>query len=498
MTSSVAPLSLTAYVPGSFPEKIATNNPVAYWRLNDTGDPSTNYTVALDYVGGYNGTYGLAALNGFNSIAGPQPPTFPGFESGNGGLQSANNVIRSWVVAAPLGLNTNAVTLCGWIYPTAFTEPANTGIIMARSTGTSDVQGLIYSSLGGNSLGYVWNGASFNFASGLIVPSNQWSFVAVVITPTNATLYCYNTNGQLSATNTIANAVGAFAAPTSIGDDPSSINTPQNRAFTGAIDEVAVFNHSLPQGEIYNLYKKGLGLNYLNAVVSSQPVSLALYAGRTATFSVTASGDPTISYQWRKNGGNMANGGNISGVFTRTLTITSVAAGDAANYDCVVANLNSATSSVATLTVVPLPGTLTPYEAALQTANPTHYWRFNDGDGSVYAYDYWGGNIATNDNVNTTGVAGPRPPDFSGFESTNAANSYDGFISTTDSGISTMNNLAQFSIVGWFNSPGMQGARIGLFGQNDVTEFDSMAWTPRVLRSSASGPRVRLLSCLNR
>src|SRR5207244_11688188 len=145
----------------------------------------------------------------------------PGFESGNLALQSANNVIRSWVVAPPLLLNTNTVTLLAWIYPTAASEPANTGIIMARNTGTSDVNGLIYSSLGGNTLGYVWNGASFNFASGLVVPSNQWSLVAVSITSSNAALYCYNTNGQFSAVNTLSNAPQAFAAPTSIADDPS-------------------------------------------------------------------------------------------------------------------------------------------------------------------------------------------------------------------------------------------------------------------------------------
>lgn len=466
-----ATLSLTSPIGGSYPEKIYTNNPVAYWRLNDTGDPSQNYAVAQDYIGGFNGTYGLSALNSFDGIGGPQPPAFPGFESGNGALQSANNTIRSWVVAPPLNLNTNTVTLCAWIYPTAFAEPANTGIIVARNTGTSDVQGLIYSSLGGNTLGYVWNGASFNFASGLIVPSNTWSFVAVVITPTNSTLYCYNTNSQLQAVNTISNFVGVFAAPTSIGDDPSSISTPQNRAFTGMIDEVAVFNHALPQGEIYNLYKKGLGLNYLNAVVSTEPVSLVLYAGRTATFSVTASGDPVITYQWRKNGVNLQNGGNISGATSPTLTIANVSAGDAASYDCVVANLGQSTSAPATLTVIQPPASFTAYEAALQTANPLHYWRFNEAAASPFAYDYWGGNIATNDNA-ASGAVGPIPPEFPGFETTNSANTYDGLTSATETFLTGVNNnQTNFTIAGWFNASGPVGLRVGLFGQNDVTEF---------------------------
>lgn len=98
---------------------------MAYWRLNDTGDPSTNYTVALDYVGGLNGTYGLAAANGYNGVQGPQPPTFPGFDSGHAALQSANGTIRSWVVAPPLNLYTNSATMCAWVYPTT-AEPART------------------------------------------------------------------------------------------------------------------------------------------------------------------------------------------------------------------------------------------------------------------------------------------------------------------------------------------------------------------------------------
>lgn len=471
--SASAALSLASYVSGSYPEKIATNNPVAYWRLNDTGDPSTNHTVALDYVGGLNGTYGLAALNGYNSIAGPLPPGFPGFEAGNFALQSANGVIRSWVMAPPLNLNTNTATICAWIYPTAFTEPANTGIIMSRNTGSSDINGLIYAAPGGNLLGYVWNNnaSTYNFNSGLVVPSNTWSFVAVAITPTNATVYLYNTNAQLQAVNNVTNAVMPFAGPTAIGDDTSSINTPQGRAFTGLIDEVAVFNRAVPQEELFNMYKKGLGLSYLPAIVSQQPVPLTIYSGRTAVFKVVASGDPLIRYRWQKGTTDLQDGGNISGAATPTLTISNVSALDQDSYRCVVANQQQATSSSAALTVIAAPATPAPYEAAMAALNPLHYWRFNEPSGSLFAYDYYGGNIATNDNA-LPGAVGPQPPDFPGFETTNTANSFDGLTSATESQLVGLNNnLTKFTIAGWFNAPGPIGLRIGLFGQNDVTEY---------------------------
>ena len=81
MATNSAALTLWAPVPGSYAEKIITNNPVAYWRFNETGDPSTNNTPAYDYVGGFNGTYAQAAMNGFNGVQGPQPSDWPGFES---------------------------------------------------------------------------------------------------------------------------------------------------------------------------------------------------------------------------------------------------------------------------------------------------------------------------------------------------------------------------------------------------------------------------------
>ena len=72
-TSAPAALTIVAPPGNSYPEKIVTNIPYAYWRLNETADPASNYAIALDYAGGFNGVYGSAALNGFNGITGPRP-----------------------------------------------------------------------------------------------------------------------------------------------------------------------------------------------------------------------------------------------------------------------------------------------------------------------------------------------------------------------------------------------------------------------------------------
>lgn len=464
ITSSVAPLTVTSPTPGSYAEKIFTNGAVAYWQLSDMGDPSTNYAVAIDRTGGFNGTYESLAQNAFNGVVGPQAPLFPGLGSGNGALQSAAGVAHSWVIAPPLNLSNNNVTITAWIYPTAFAEPGSAGLVWSRNGG--DVSGLDYQN--NNNLGYTWNNNSgtYNFTSGLIIPSNMWSFVAVAVTPTNATLYLFNANGISTAVNNLTNAIAGFSGPTTIGDDPASAGAPSGRAFTGSIAQAAVFNNVVPSLELYNMYKKALGLSVIPASITKQPQSLEVYAGRPAVFTVGGAGDTPLTYQWQTNGVNLVNGSHISGANSAMLIVSNTAPSDATSYDVVVNNVANqpVTSIPVTLTVVASNSAPVAFEAAIEAANPLAYWRFNEPSGSLYAYDYWGGDIATNENV-TTGVAGPQPPAFPGFETTNSANSYDGFTSGTDSQESILNNLAQFTIMGWFNPTGFELARTGLFGQ---------------------------------
>ncbi|HEY2951323.1 MAG TPA: immunoglobulin domain-containing protein, partial [Verrucomicrobiae bacterium] len=80
--------------------------------------------------------------------------------------------------------------------------------------------------------------------------------------------------------------------------------------------------------------------------ISAQPQSLTATNGDTVPFNVTASGDGTLSYQWRFNGGN------LSGETGSTLTLTDAAPAKAGNYDVIVSNLaGSITSAVAILTI---------------------------------------------------------------------------------------------------------------------------------------------------
>src|SRR5262249_15142092 len=81
--------------------------------------------------------------------------------------------------------------------------------------------------------------------------------------------------------------------------------------------------------------------------ITTQPANQTVTAGQTATFSVTANGTAPLSYQWQKNGANIA--GATSSTYANPRTGT---ADRGSTFRAVVTNsAGSATSNTATLTV---------------------------------------------------------------------------------------------------------------------------------------------------
>jgi len=336
-----------------------TNAPIAYWELNDLSDPTTN-GPAFDYVGGFQGVYGSFTQNGLSGILGPQPADgFPGFFDGNNAALFFHGISSSTISAPALNLNTNTVTITAWINPTAAEASLNT-LVFCRGGGT--VAGLRYSSgldaNGNRTLGYAWNDETgpANWNSQLAPPQNQWSFVALVVTPTNATIYMINSNGLASAGLPYTHVPQAFSAATWIGDDA---NSGGGRTFSGMMDEVAIFKRSLSREDIVNLYAAASGVSTFLPVFSLQPPpSPSKYAGQTLQLVAAADGNPAVSFQWQvgTNGVyvDLSNGGQFVGVTNSTLTISNLAAANGADYILIATNLYGAiTSSVSTVTVIP-------------------------------------------------------------------------------------------------------------------------------------------------
>ena len=90
--------------------------------------------------------------------------------------------------------------------------------------------------------------------------------------------------------------------------------------------------------------------------ITVQPADTNTVAGKHAGMGVTATGTAPLNFQWRKNGIAFADGGAISGAQTNAVFFSPVATNHNGSYTVVITNLaGGVTSSVAQLTVVPLP-----------------------------------------------------------------------------------------------------------------------------------------------
>jgi photosystem II stability/assembly factor-like uncharacterized protein len=140
-----------------------------------------------------------------------------------------------------MNISTNSMTLSAWIKPSV-TPTDISGLVFCRGTNTLATGMHLTSS---NELRYHWLDGQYGYSSGLTVPTNEWSHVALVVTPTQAKLYL---NGK-EAINTSSHSVANILHPFYIGVDPTS----SNRTFKGRVDEVCIYNRALSKTEIREL-----------------------------------------------------------------------------------------------------------------------------------------------------------------------------------------------------------------------------------------------------
>ena len=174
--------------------------------------------------------------------------------------------------------------------------------------------------------GFLFN--NFALASTLSVPAGQSVQFAVSANGTAPFTYQWRKNG--TAISGATNATYAITN-TTVAD---------SAAYTAVVTNAIDF--TISDDAVLNVNTSAV----VAPTITTQPASLTVTAGQAASFSVSASGSATLTYQWRKNGTA------ISSATSATYTIAATSAADAASYSVVVTNsAGSATSSSATLTV---------------------------------------------------------------------------------------------------------------------------------------------------
>jgi hypothetical protein len=118
--------------------------------------------------------------------------------------------------------------------------------------------------------------------------------------------------------------------------------------------------------------------------ITENPMPTVAEAGKTARLRVEATG-AGLTYQWRKGGRNISDGGNISGARTAELTIAEISAADVGVYS--VAVFNASGSVISRNASV----SLSTYNI---NQNLVGYWKLDETSGTVGANSVAGGQAA--------------------------------------------------------------------------------------------------------
>ena len=325
----------------------------AWWQGEDN---------AFDAVGGNNGIL----ENG------------TGFTTGEVGTAFEFNGSDNFVLVNPaVSTNLNVgvgdgLTFEAWINPTTVSTEE---ILFSyeRILGSSDSTGAdvgvilgIHADSGGILLGNladVNNIGHIMASPGGILTPNTWQHIAWTYEKSSGTAAFYINGSAVAITN-----FGTFTPQTTFTNFMFGGHTAYNSLrspgalYSGAMDEISLYDRALSTAEIKAIYEAGSAGKCPTPVppaITTQPTNQSVSVGGTTSFAITASGSPTLTYQWSFDGTN------IVGATNATLTLTDVQPGEAGDYSVSIANgYGSTNSAAAFLNVYGLPPFITAQPAS--------------------------------------------------------------------------------------------------------------------------------------
>jgi hypothetical protein len=357
VTSNAATLTVTAApVAPSITSQPASQTVTA--GQTATFSVIANGTAPLTYQWKRNG----APINGATGVSYTTPATSASDNGAQFSVTVSNNVSNA---------TSNAATLTVNVPPSITSQPANQTVTAGQTAAFS------VSATGTGTLSYQWkkNGAPIGGAT-----SSSYTTPATAAGDNGAQFSVTVTDSVASVTSNSATLT--VNVPPSITSQPASqtVNAGQQASFNvaasgtgpltyqwkkngGVIGGANAASYTTPAtspsdsgAQFAVTISSSFGSATSNAAtltvnvpptITSQPASQTVAVGQTATFSVTASGTGTLSYQWKKNGGT------INGATSSSYTTPPAGASDnGAQFTVVVAgNSGNITSNAATLTV---------------------------------------------------------------------------------------------------------------------------------------------------
>lgn len=335
--------------------------PVFQWRTNGVAIPNqTNATLTVTNIqSGQNGyTYSLVATNLAGKVTNSMTLTvvaIPGITGLNNqavapGADVTMTATVSGIPAPTLqwrfnganlanGATGNGSTIAGVTTSTLYLTNAQ-----AADSGT-------YSLVASNTAGLTTNSLTLTVSSGNVSPAITGPANQTVVQSNNATFSASASGLPLPTLQWRVNGADIAGA------------TAASLTLTNVLYAQNGFVYSVVASNVAGLVTNSATLTVLvPPSISQQPTNVSVFVGAPANFSVTASGVPTVKYQWSKNGSVIANATNASYV------VPSPSGSDnGAVFAVTVSNsVNVVTSSNATLTVFsPMTGAFLPTNGAV-------------------------------------------------------------------------------------------------------------------------------------
>ena len=230
-----------------------------------------------------------------------------------------------------------------------------------------------YSLVASNSAGMVTNSLTLTVSSGNVAPNITGPTDQTVVQTSNATFSASVSGLPIPTLQWCMNGA-PIAGQTSSSLTVSNVQYSQN-----------AYVYSVVASNIVGLATNSANLFVLvPPVILQQPTNLTVSAGSPAAFSVTATGVPSVTYQWYRNGSLITNATSIS------YSIASVKGSDnGAVFSVTVSNsVGVVTSSNTTLAVLSttLTGTFRPTNGAVNISPDQQLRIVFSGDAPVLAY----------------------------------------------------------------------------------------------------------------
>jgi hypothetical protein len=376
-------MSIRAASALDYPSTVLADNPIAYYRLEETSgyvaaDSSASGTFPGDYI--VNGAFPFLGWPGIdtNSIAVSASLGFANYVSvGYYPELNQPGPFSFEVWARPVSIPTGGNYRCPIGNSPAFGTATYSGWYVYQTPDVPSEFALV------TPTGDVFIQTT-NYSIG------NWYYLAGTYDGTNMSFYV---NGALIGTQRanayVANSVNnAGLCTLAIGQRGDGYGN-----FDGELDEAAFYTNALTLAQIQAHYQAGTNM-FRNdnepPLIFTQPASASFNSGQTAQFTVLADGATPFSYQWL-NGTSP-----ISDATNATYSFTCADADNGSTYSVVVANsFGSVTSSPAILTVLaslqidaPLTsitrnvGSSAAFEIVAEGAPPITY-QWHNGDGST-------------------------------------------------------------------------------------------------------------------